>query len=153
MRHLEAKIQPLESLKNLHGILCHGCFDILHIGHVRHLAFARALSSKMPLIVTITADEYIRKGKGRPVFEQAVRAEVLAALECVDRVAIVHEPTGLTAIKMIRPYFYVKGEEYAEPVGINGMEQRMVTEGGGHVVFTQRWCSSTNVLAQVIREH
>lgn len=140
-------------LRGVGGILCHGCFDILHIGHIRHLAFARALSSKLPLIVTITADAYIRKGRGRPVFNQHIRAEVLAAIEMVDAVAIVDEATGLTAITTIHPVYYVKGEEYADPIGVNGMEQRAVKSYGGQLVYTARFYSSTEVLAKVISEH
>jgi rfaE bifunctional protein nucleotidyltransferase chain/domain len=150
---LTSKIKPLEACRGVGGILCHGCFDILHIGHIRHLSFARALSSKMPLIVTITADAYIRKGRGRPVFNQHIRAEVLAAIEMIDIVAIVDEATGLTPITIIHPTYYVKGEEYADPIGINGMEQRAVKQYGGHLVYTARFYSSTEVLAKVISEH
>ena len=80
MRQLTKKIRPLDELKYIGGILCHGCFDVLHIGHIRHLMFARALSGSMPLTVTLTADRYIRKGPGRPVFDHDTRAEVIAAL-------------------------------------------------------------------------
>ena len=150
MRELIKKIQPLSALKNYGGILCHGCFDILHVGHVRHLKYARALSPTLPLIVTITGDTHIRKGPGRPVFDEWLRAEVLAAMEMVDVVSVVDEPTGLTAITTIRPQYYVKGKEYAEPIGINGMEQRAVQERGGCIIFTDRWASSTEIVERLL---
>ena len=68
-------------------VLCHGVFDLLHMGHVRHLEEARSHGDI--LIVTITADAYVNKGPGKPVFSAALRAEMLAALSCVDFVDIV----------------------------------------------------------------
>ena len=67
-------------------VQCHGCFDLMHIGHIRHLQAARAMGDL--LVVTVTADLYVAKGDGRPAFAEALRAEALAALACVDRVAI-----------------------------------------------------------------
>ncbi len=153
MRELIKKIRPLEELKRMGGILCHGCFDVLHVGHVRHLKYARALSDRMVLTVTITGDGHVRKGPGRPIFDQVVRAEVLAALEMVDYVGIVDEPTGLTAITTIRPSYYVKGKEYEDPVGINLMEQNAVREYGGSVVYTDRWGSSSEIVERLLNVH
>lgn len=67
-------------------VQCHGTFDLLHIGHVRHLEAARALGDV--LIVTLTADRFVNKGPGRPVFTELLRAEMLAALDCVSYVAV-----------------------------------------------------------------
>lgn len=140
------KIRPLESLTHYGGTLCHGCFDILHIGHIYHLERARMLCPEKSLIVTITADQYIRKGPGRPCFDAETRALCVAALACVDYVAIVHEATGLTPIQVIRPLYYVKGAEYQGRGGIAQLEQQVVEQQGGYVFFTDVKCSSTKIL-------
>lgn len=142
------KIQPLVRLAGMHGTLCHGCFDILHVGHIRQLAQARALHAG-PVIVTLTADAFIRKGPGRPVFPDVIRAECVAALETVDYVAIVEEATGLSAIDTIRPRYYVKGEEYEGMGGIAELERIAVESHGGMMVYTKRWCSSTSLVERL----
>ena len=144
-----SKIRTLDELEDRRGILCHGVFDLMHIGHIRHLQVARNLRLDYPLIVTITADRFIRKGPGRPVFDAAVRAECLAALACVDYVAIVEESTGLSAIETIRPNIYVKGAEYAGQGGIAEFERLAVEAHGGSMAYTDRWCSSTSILERL----
>src|SRR5919112_1725443 len=89
---------------------CHGVFDLLHIGHLRHLDGARRLGDL--LVVTITPDHLVNKGPGRPAFTETLRAEALAMLECVDLVAINRWPTAIEPIKILRPSFYVKGSDY-----------------------------------------
>ena len=91
-------------------VQCHGCFDLLHYGHLRHLKFAKSLGDH--LVVTITADRYIKKGPGRPVFNESQRAEMLRELRCVDDVQIIHAPDAVTALEAIKPDIYVKGREY-----------------------------------------
>ncbi len=86
-------------------VQAHGTFDLLHIGHVRHLEAARDLGDV--LIVTITADRFVNKGPGRPVFAEALRAEMLATLQYVDWVAINPEPDAVNAISCVRPDIYV----------------------------------------------
>ena len=143
------KIKPLASLSGVGGILCHGCFDVLHIGHIRHLEAARALHPEGPLTVTITADAFIHKGLGRPIFPAADRAHCLAALACVDNVAICHESTGLSAIETIRPRLYVKGKEYEQASGISAMEREAVVQHGGQTAYTDRWCSTTSIIERL----
>ena len=93
-------------------VLAHGVFDLLHIGHIYHLQEARATSNV--LIVTLTADQHVNKGPGRPVFPGIVRAEMLAALEFVDFVGI-NDATGAEALlHAVRPSIYFKGEEYSD---------------------------------------
>src|SRR5512146_3094462 len=96
-------------------VQAHGAFDLLHLGHVRHLDAARRLGDV--LIVTVTADEFVNKGPGRPVFDEQLRAEMLAALEYVDWVAVNHSPDAINAIEAIRPNIYVKGQDYQNPEG------------------------------------
>src|SRR6266850_6438904 len=88
----------------------HGTFDLLHIGHVRHLEAARKLGDV--LVVTVTADRFVNKGPGRPVFTEALRAEMVAALHFVTYVAIAEAPDAINAIEAIRPDIYAKGNDY-----------------------------------------
>jgi rfaE bifunctional protein nucleotidyltransferase chain/domain len=142
---LARRLQPLrrDGGKIIH---CHGCFDLLHIGHIRHLQAARAMGDV--LVVTITADEYVDKGDGRPAFPQRLRAEALAALECVDFVAIAASPTAVEAIRLLRPDCYVKGQAAAEnPSGRLRQEMEMVRAAGGETRFTDEVVfSSTELL-------
>jgi rfaE bifunctional protein kinase chain/domain/rfaE bifunctional protein nucleotidyltransferase chain/domain len=118
---------------------CHGVFDLLHIGHLRHLNGARKLGDM--LVVTITPDHLVNKGPGRPAFTETLRAEALAMLECVDLVAINRWPTAIEVIRMLRPDFYVKGSDYIDAgKDISGgivHEQEAVEAGGGKIVFTE----------------
>ncbi|MEN6357638.1 MAG: L-threonylcarbamoyladenylate synthase [Armatimonadota bacterium] len=93
-------------------VFTNGCFDILHIGHVRYLQDARALGNI--LVVGVNADETVRKlkGDGRPVVPQSERVEVLAALECVDYVTVFDEDTPIELIAAIKPDIHVKGGDY-----------------------------------------
>ena len=91
-------------------VLCHGAFDLVHMGHLIHFEEARSLGDM--LVVTITADQYITK-KRSVSFSEEYRARQLAALEIVDHVAIIDEPSAVTAIEALHPDVYVKGAEYA----------------------------------------
>ncbi len=128
------KIQKLETLEGIGGILCHGGYDCLHVGHMRFFAWAKALRIDEPLTVTITADEFFPKHKGanRPAFPEAVRAEWLSYIEIIDNIAIVYEPTGVLAINTIRPLIYAKG---AEAEGLINEEQQATEKNGGKTVF------------------
>lgn len=152
------KIKTLEEIAEAIGALratgkktvhCHGVFDLLHIGHLRHLNGARRLGDV--LVVTITPDHLVNKGPGRPAFTETLRAEALAMLECVDFVAINRWPTAIEVIKMLRPDFYVKGSDYIEAgKDISGgivQEQAAVEAGGGKIIFTENITfSSSNLL-------
>src|SRR6266478_1445448 len=91
-------------------VQAHGTFDLLHLGHVRHLEAARALGDV--LVVTLTADRFVNKGPGRPVFTESLRAEMVAALHFVTYVAVAEAPDAVSAIDAIRPKVYVKGQDY-----------------------------------------
>lgn len=93
-------------------VFTNGCFDILHVGHVRYLGAARALGDC--LVVGLNSDASVRrlKGAARPVNEEADRAEVLDALRAVDYVTIFDEPTAAELIEILRPDVYVKGGDY-----------------------------------------
>jgi rfaE bifunctional protein nucleotidyltransferase chain/domain len=93
-------------------VFTNGCFDILHVGHVRYLQHARRLGDA--LAVAINGDESVRslKGPGRPLSPEADRAEVLCALSCVDYITIFHEPRVTELLRQVRPHIYTKGGDY-----------------------------------------
>lgn len=114
---------------------CHGCFDIVHPGHIRYLQFARGQGDY--LIVSITGDADIHKGQARPYIPQELRAENLAALELVDFVVIDPNPTAARLLDRLRPDVYVKGEEYATSRDPRFLEEKQVVEAnGGRVIFS-----------------
>lgn len=93
-------------------VLTNGCFDLLHLGHVRYLQAARALGDA--LAVAINGDDSVRtlKGEGRPLNPEPARAEVVAALDCVDHVVIFPEVRATHLLEQVRPSIYVKGGDY-----------------------------------------
>ena len=93
-------------------VFTNGCFDLLHVGHVRYLQAARALGDA--LVVAVNGDASVRalKGPSRPVSSEEDRAEVLAALACVDAVTIFHEERVTELVRTIRPQVYAKGGDY-----------------------------------------
>ena len=129
-------------------VQAHGTFDLLHLGHVRHLEAARELGDV--LVVTITADRFVNKGPGRPVFTEALRAEMLAALHFVTYVAIAEAPDAIDAINAIKPDIYAKGSDYQNPDGdVTGkiaLERKAVEAYGGTVRFTDEITFSSTEL-------
>jgi rfaE bifunctional protein nucleotidyltransferase chain/domain len=129
--------------------LCHGVFDLLHVGHLRHLRVARDFGDS--LIVSITADEFVQKGPGRPVFQSMLRSEMLAALELVDYVVVVHDPSAEPILHAVKPNVYAKGGDYIDPdqdvTGKIVRERDIVEQHGGKLVFTEDITfSSSNLL-------
>ena len=113
-------------------VLANGCFDVLHVGHVRYLRAARELGDK--LVVGINGDDSVRalKGAGRPVIPAGERAEIVAALEPVDVVVIFDEPDVRALIRELHPAIHAKGTDYtAESVP----ERDTVIECGGRVAI------------------
>ncbi len=143
-----AEIARAERERGRRIALAHGTFDLMHFGHVRHLQAARREGDL--LIVTVTADAFVSKGPGRPVFPHGIRAEMLASLACVDHVAIVHEPTAEGVLQAVRPDVYVKGGDYANPeddvTGKIRDEAAMVERFGGRLVFTNEITYSSSSL-------
>src|SRR5439155_11912311 len=119
-------------------VQCHGVFDLLHIGHIRH--FQEAKKSGQILVVTVTPDRHVNKGPHRPVFTETLRAEAIASLDCVDYVAINKWPTAVEAIRLLRPDVYAKGSDYRDPsadhTGGIALERRAVEDGGGKLLLT-----------------
>ncbi len=150
--------QLLETLNKLRSegplkvVHCHGVFDLVHIGHIRHLEAAKRLGDL--LIVTVTPDEFVNKGPSRPIFPDTQRAEALGALACVDYVAINRWPTSIETISMLKPNLYVKGQEYRQEAqditGKIGEEIAAVRAQGGEVAFTNEIVHSST---QLIQDH
>lgn len=151
------KTQPLESLaqiiaeKRAEGAKiahCHGVFDLLHIGHIRH--FEAAKKAADILIVTLTPDRFVNKGPHRPAFPEALRAEAIAALDFVDFVSVNHWPTAVETIDLLKPHFYVKGSDYKKAAddvtgGITA-EEAAVQKAGGQLLFTDEITFSSSKL-------
>lgn len=116
-------------------VQCHGCFDIVHPGHIRHLRQARTHGDV--LLVSITGDAQIRKGTGRPLIPEELRAESLAALDCVDWVYIEPRPTAADLLSEVQPDVYVKGREYESNNDPRFRAEREAVESaGGRIVFS-----------------
>ncbi|MDX2146493.1 MAG: PfkB family carbohydrate kinase [Planctomycetota bacterium] len=114
---------------------CHGCFDIVHPGHIRHLRFAKSQGDL--LLVSITGDAEMKKGLGRPLIPEELRAENLAALDIVDWVYIEPAPTAEALLAEVRPDIYIKGREYENNDDPRFRAEREAVEaGGGRVVFS-----------------
>lgn len=118
--------------------LCHGVFDLVHPGHIIHLEQAKEMADV--LVVSITAAKYVRKGPGRPCFDDDMRMKFLAALECVDYVMLSEGYTVDDIIEAVEPDIYVKGEEYAKAeddiTGKISEEKALVEAHGGRLGFT-----------------
>ena len=149
LEKLENVIRGLKS-KGKRIVLCHGCFDLMHPGHIKHFQAAKEMGDI--LIVTITPDVYVDKGPGRPAYNQDLRVESIAALECVDYVAVNKWPTAEETLKLLRPDVYVKGQEFKNIEDKTGKIQKEYTlakELGIEVKFTHEVVfSSTKLLNQ-----
>ena len=115
-------------------ILCHGVFDIVHPGHIRHLIYAKSKSDI--LVVSITADKFIEKGKYRPHVPESLRALNLAAFEMVDHVIIDNNKTPLKLIKNLKPKYFAKGFEYSSKLPKSTIDEKKIVESyGGQILL------------------
>lgn len=118
--------------------LCHGVFDLVHPGHMLHLEQAKEMADI--LVVSITSAKYVRKGPGRPYFNDEQRLHFLAGIACVDYVILSEEYTVDDIVESVEPDIYVKGSEYAnEKDDITGMitaERLLVEKHGGRIQYT-----------------
>lgn len=117
-------------------IMCHGTFDLVHPGHVRHLLYAKTKADL--LVASLTSDVHITKGNFRPYVPQDLRAMNLAALEAVDYVIIDNDPTPLENIRAIQPDYFAKGYEYTDGQVPKRTREEMnvLAEYGGEMIFT-----------------
>jgi rfaE bifunctional protein kinase chain/domain len=152
-----SKVLPLDDLARLVADLqsqgkvvvqCHGVFDLMHIGHIRHFESAKRLGDV--LIVTVTPDRYVNKGPNRPVFTEAHRAWAIGALACVDYVAVNQWPMATDTIRLLKPNIFAKGSEYRDSTkdrtGAISVEELAVEEVGGRIAFTDDVVFSSSTL-------
>src|SRR6266700_3420126 len=134
-------------------VLAHGCFDLLPLGHIRHLREAKALGDR--LVVSVTADSYVSKGVGRPRFTAEQRLESILALECVDEGFISFSPNAVSAIETVKPSIFVKGIDYANG-GDLALKQEIaaVEKHGGKFITTksEKWSSSRLINGETLPE-
>ncbi len=132
-------------------VFANGCFDLLHVGHVRYLEAAKGLGDL--LVVGVNSDEQVRrlKGDGRPFVPERERAEVIASLRAVDYVTVFHEPTVTELLLALRPDIHAKGTDYTED---SVPERDVVRSFGGRVqiVGDPKDHSSTEMLGKVSGE-
>src|SRR4029453_7434504 len=159
---MSAKIVDLEELarraRELRAagkklVATNGCFDLLHVGHVRYLQSARWLGDV--LAVGLNGDRSVRelKGKGRPVTTERDRAEILAGLQCVDLVTIFPEMRATQFIAASHPAIYVKGGDYS-PETLNETERALLKEIGAEIRFIPFESGySTSALLEQIRKN
>jgi len=154
---MQSKILNLQSLskylkkdkKKIKTIVhCHGVFDLLHVGHIKHLKKAKSLGDK--LVVTITPDIYVNKGPGRPVFNESLRAEAIAAIDYVDYVSINETANAVYPLKIIKPNIYCKGKDYKnlkdDLTGEITNEIKILKKNKGKIIFTEELTFSSSQL-------
>lgn len=143
---LETILKAKNSNKKI--VHCHGVFDLMHPGHIKHLKAAKSFGDI--LVVTVTPDEFVNKGPGRPVYNQKDRIESLASLSFVDFVALNKWPEALQTIKALRPNIFVKGQDYEEalkkPDSPTSLEKETVESYGGEMRFTHEPIHSSSSL-------
>jgi rfaE bifunctional protein nucleotidyltransferase chain/domain len=131
------KLRTLEELPALTAgkkvVLTNGCFDILHVGHVRYLEGARKLGDA--LVVAINSDRSVRylKGDGRPILKEAERVALVSALRCVDHVVVFDDPDVARILGVLHPAIHAKGTDYTEA---SVPERERVLAYGGQVRIT-----------------
>jgi rfaE bifunctional protein kinase chain/domain/rfaE bifunctional protein nucleotidyltransferase chain/domain len=144
VKNIKNKILGLDDLRRVRDELrtsgktvvqCHGCFDVVHPGHIRYLQFAREQGDA--LIVSISADEVVGKGADRPYINEDLRAENIASFEFVDYVVVDRNTWAGPVLEALKPDVYVKGKEYERSTDSRfARERNLVEEYGGRVIFS-----------------
>jgi D-glycero-beta-D-manno-heptose 1-phosphate adenylyltransferase len=133
-------------------VATNGCFDLLHVGHVRYLQAARPLGDL--LVVGLNGDPSVHdlKGAGRPITAQSDRAEILAALECVDLVTIFPEIRATEFLVAVRPAVYVKGGDYSSET-LDEKERAILKEIGAeiHLIPFERGYSTSRLIDRICK--
>lgn len=145
---MNAKLVTSSELSKISAtkVLCHGVFDILHIGHICY--FEESKKHGDILIVSLTADQFVNKGPGRPYFKLPERIKQIAALEIVDYVIISNNPSACEIIESIRPNKYCKGIEYKDKDIVGNLERESLAlrKNGGDLVFIDTLKNSSTEL-------
>ena len=149
------KLSRLEELpallKDRKVVLANGCFDILHVGHVRYLEAARALGDV--LVVAVNSDRSVRSIKypGRPILDETERVALISALRCVDHVILFDEPDVRRVIEVLKPAVHAKGTDYTEE---SVPERQQVLAYGGSVRITgdPKDHSTRNIIDSIVNK-
>ena len=147
LKKIQGKLNKIRSKKKI--VLCHGVFDLVHLGHIKHFKSAKKYGNY--LIVSITTNKFVNKGSGRPIFDQYERLEYLKELRIIDDVVISNSKSAEDVIKLIKPDFYVKGPDYK--INSNDKtkkikkEKYLVEKFGGKIKYTtDQTFSSSNII-------
>ena len=148
--NVEKILKPIKR-KGKKIVCCHGVFDLLHIGHLKHFKSAKKYGDI--LIVSVTPDKFIQKGFGRPYFKSEQRMESLASIEVIDFVVLNKSANAIDIINKIKPNYYVKGLDYKnfkdDITGQIKKERLAVKKNGGKLIFTEdHTYSSSSILNQ-----
>ena len=133
--------------------MCHGVFDLIHLGHIEH--FRKAKENGDILVVTTTSDKFINKGPGKPYFSAEIRKKVLSSIEYIDFVSEIDAVSAIKGIEKIRPDFYCKGVDYknksSDLTGNIELELKTVKKYKGKVIFTNEISfSSSKILNEQV---
>ncbi len=132
-------------------VMTNGCFDVLHVGHVRCLEAARALGDELIVVINSDSAVHALKGPGRPVQTCEERAEIVAALRCVDRVVVTDAARMVEALRVIRPAIWAKGGDYTMATLDSG-EVEAARAVGAEVVLLPRFDGpSTTAIIERVR--
>ena len=136
-------------------VFTNGYFDLLHVGHTRYLQQAKALGDVLIVAVNVDATARQSKDSRRPIIPQDERAEVVAALSCVDYVVLFEGETAVALVSLLRPDIYVKGGDYGAEGGVPLPEAAAVEAYGGQVVILpyQGGHSTTGVVETIIQRY
>jgi rfaE bifunctional protein kinase chain/domain/rfaE bifunctional protein nucleotidyltransferase chain/domain len=150
------KISKKLKKRNKKIVLCHGVFDLLHIGHINHFEEAKKYGDI--LVVSVTANNFVNKGPGRPAFNEINRIKALAALKIIDYVVLSKFPTALSVIKELKPNIYCKGQDYKfhkdDITGAIKDEIKVLKKNGGRIIYTKGIVfSSSNLINSFTEVH
>ena len=141
----------MKTKKKIIGLI-HGVFDVIHVGHINY--FKEAKSKVDKLIVSVTSDEFVNKGPGKPIFNLKKRMEVLNSIKYIDKVIESNYPTAIQNIRKIRPDLYIKGKDYKNLKGDISknivLEKKEVNKIGGKLFFTNSELHSSSSLANEV---
>jgi rfaE bifunctional protein nucleotidyltransferase chain/domain len=142
------KINEIREGSGTKIVMCHGVFDVFHVGHLEHFRVAKSYGNI--LIVSITSDEFVNKGPGRPIFSLSQRVRLIANLEIVDYVIVSNSQTAIENLEIVKPNFYLKGVEYVnfskDVTGNIELEKIAVEKNGGEIKFTDAETYSSSSL-------
>jgi len=142
------RIKKNSLLKKKKIVLCHGVFDLIHIGHIKHFTSAKKLGDI--LVVSLTPDQFVNKGPGRPIFSQNLRSEFLQNILSIDYIIVNNKPTSINIIKQLKPDIYCKGSDYVihknDVTGEIRNEIKALKQYGGIIKYTNEITNSSSKL-------